>query len=98
MIMPFFPDRKQFNAKQKGFYQNVVIDPNTCALLGLCCVHTQVIWSSYFKISSQKNSNVEESFSIATNVHDDLVALQFVPPLLSVSTRCLTKIQRSVLL
>lgn len=34
MIMPFFPDRKQFNAKQKGFYQNVVIDPNTCALLG----------------------------------------------------------------
>ena len=57
---------------KKAFIKmSLLIRIHVLFLASLCCVHTQVTRSSYFKISSQENLNVEESFSIATNVYDE---------------------------
>ena len=40
-------------------------------LASLCCVQMQMFRSSYFKISSQKDLDEEEDFTIATQVDDE---------------------------
>lgn len=47
------------------------IRTHTMFLASLCCVHTQLFRSSYFKISSQESLDEVEDFSFAIDVHDE---------------------------